>query len=265
MTVVLVYSAKIDVCAITETWLKSDDDVIRQECQPDGYIFADCPRQSGRAGGGTGLLCRSPLSQSLVRSGDNKSFEFSELIVKGPSVHLKVIVVYRPTYSKEHPVPASVFFDEFAEYLQSLILTKEPIIFTGDFNFHVDDSVNRDAIKFQELLLEFGLKQHVNVATHRDGHTLDLIISRENDSLIMNEPTADYFISDHAFVTCQLAIQKPTAVTKSITFRQFNQSINQIYFQIVTGYITIQAQQTQIKKCLLLNYTCICRCLLSGT
>ena len=54
---------------------------------------------------------------------------------------------------------------------------------TGDFNFHVDDCSDKDAAKFKDLLLEFGLQQHVNVPTHRDGHTLDLFITRKYDRI----------------------------------------------------------------------------------
>ena len=80
-----VLSNKIDICAVIETWSKPADDAIRQECQPVGYSVTDYPRQSGRVGGGTGLLCRSNLIPSMVRSGENKSFEFSEWLI---NVHL---------------------------------------------------------------------------------------------------------------------------------------------------------------------------------
>ena len=89
-----VLSNKIDICAVTEAWLKPADDAIRQECQPVGYSFTDYPRQSGRVGGGTGLLCRSNLTPSLVGSGENKSFEFSEWLIKCPSLAIRLIVVY---------------------------------------------------------------------------------------------------------------------------------------------------------------------------
>ena len=72
-------------------------------------------------------------------------------------------------------------------------------------------------------MLEFGLKQHVNRPTHRDGHTLDLIITRTSDCLIITEPIADYFISDHAFVICQLHIPKPSTITKKINYRKYKE------------------------------------------
>ena len=87
-----VLSNKIDICAVTETWLKTADDAIRQECQPVGYSFTDDPRQSGRVGGGTDLLCRPNLILSLVRSGENKSFELSEWLIKCPSHAISLII-----------------------------------------------------------------------------------------------------------------------------------------------------------------------------
>ena len=124
---------------------------------------------NGRVGGDTGLLCRSNLTSSLVRSGENKSFDVSEWLIKLPSLATRLIVSYRPTHSKEHPISPAIFKEEFGEYLQGVILSREPLLITGDFNFHVDDCADKDTATFKDLLLEFELQQHVNVPTHKDG------------------------------------------------------------------------------------------------
>ena len=62
------------------------------------------------------------------------------------------------------------------------VLTPEPLLITGDINIHVDDP---DAIKFLDLLDSLGLVQHVKTPTHRCGHTLDLMIAREINSLFI--------------------------------------------------------------------------------
>ena len=46
----------------------------------------------------------------------------------------------------------------------------------GDFNFWMDQQKSVDANKIRSVLVNFGLKNHVNKATHYLGHTLDLII-----------------------------------------------------------------------------------------
>ena len=54
--------------------------------------------------------------------------------------------------------------------------------------------------KFKDLLLEFWLQQQVNVPTDRDGHTLDLFITRISDNTTLDGAVASYYRSDHAFV-----------------------------------------------------------------
>lgn len=49
---------------------------------------------------------------------------------------------------------------------------------------------------FLDLLSSLGLKKRVNVPTHISGHTLDLLITREHDSITTGEPVVDCFLSD---------------------------------------------------------------------
>ena len=69
-------------------------------------------------GGGTALLYRDGLDVNKVFSAKRSSFEVSEWLVVFGSVRLRVVIVYRPTYSAEHPVTTSVFFHEFSVYLE---------------------------------------------------------------------------------------------------------------------------------------------------
>ena len=68
----------------------------------------------------------------------------------------------------------------------------------------MDDCSNPDTQKFLDLLDSFDLQQHVKQPTHRDGHTLDLSITRKLETLVKDEPTVDLFISDHAVVLTRL-------------------------------------------------------------
>ena len=139
---------KVDLVAITEDWLTANDSAVRAELCPDGYCIVDHPRLD-RRGGGIGLIYRD-------------SFEFSEWIVRSSSHNIRLVIVYRPPYSEEHRVPVNVFLAEFPEYLESLLLCKEQLLITGDFNIHVDDLQDSDARKFLELLEGVDLEQHVD-------------------------------------------------------------------------------------------------------
>ena len=110
--------------------------------------------------------------------------------------------------------------DEFSSLMESAVISNGQLLISGDFNFHVDDISNCDAANFLDILDNFGLLQHVSGPTHRLGHTLDLIITRNNDSIISSKPVADHFISDHSTVICSLSIKKPCAIRKQITYRK---------------------------------------------
>ena len=92
--------------------------------------------------------------------------------------------MYRPPYSVAHSVTSTVFFVEFAEYLESIVLSADPLVIVGVFNIYIDSNENYDAIKLLELLQNLSLTQHVQVPTHSSGHTLHLIITRKTDNLV---------------------------------------------------------------------------------
>ena len=60
--------------------------------------------------------------------------------------------------------------------------------YAGDFNIHVDNAEDTDAIKLIDLLESYGLQQHVTSPTHKHDHTLDLIITHQSDQLLGNTP-----------------------------------------------------------------------------
>jgi len=74
------------------------------------------------------------------------------------------------------------------------------------------------------LLGTFNLVQHVKGETHRNGHTLDLIITRSDEaSLVSNVHITDPVISDHFAAHCGLAIKKSNFPRKEISYRKVNQ------------------------------------------
>jgi len=64
------------------------------------------------------------------------------------------------------------------------------------------------------------LIQHVTGATQEKGHTLDLVITRETDSVLLDSPKIGHSISDHAVVNCSLDSFKSSLSKKSITYRK---------------------------------------------
>ena len=168
-------STDMDIFALTETWLTEKDNAAKLEIYSlESHSFIQQDR-NGRRGGGTGLLFKKAIDVKKITAGEKLSFEFSEWRVSFNSLRAKLVVVYRPPYSEAHPITPRVFLEEFGSYLETIILSPESLILTGDYNFHVDVEDDPDTRAFLDLLASMGLKQHVNVPIHVSSHTLDLM------------------------------------------------------------------------------------------
>ena len=69
------------------------------------------------------------------------------------------------------------FCQEFSDYMELNIISNTELILMGDFNIHINNSLNLDATPFEDTLETFGLHNHINFATHQLQNTLDLIIT----------------------------------------------------------------------------------------
>ena len=146
-----------------------------------------------------------------------KSFEYLEVILSNVT---RIIIVYRPPQSKNNCVSNSLFFEEFPVLLEHLATASGKLIMLGDFNFHVDDTDNASAMKFLDIVNCFNLAQHITVPTHKDGHTLDLIITKNDEDLISDIDVHDPLISDHFACFCSWNVCKPNTRRKLITYRK---------------------------------------------
>ena len=211
---------KADLNAITETWLTEDDSAVRAELDLDGYNFLDHPWEC-RCGGRTGLILHDSLRVKKVEAGEKTSFEFSEWTVTTVSNCICLFITYWPPYSDKCEVPTTVFFGEFSGYLEPVLLSKEQISFAGDFNIHIDNPRDSDAINLQICSNHSGVQQHMKGSTHKEGHTLDLIITHCSEIILSVPPKVDRFISNHVSVCCRLIPEKPPAVEKLVTYGKY--------------------------------------------
>ena len=113
----------------------------------------------------------------------------------------------------------SVFFAEFAAYVEIVLLSKELLI-PGNYNIHIDVAGDSDANTLSDFFESVGLRQHVEKHTHVQGHTLDLVISRRSDNIIEDSPRVDRFLSDHGTALFSLKSIKPSLLEKTISYRK---------------------------------------------
>ena len=204
---------------ITETWLhqEGDDSIIGDLC-PTGYKFIHVPRSNG-TGGGVGLLYRQSVRARLRTCEHSfRSFEYLDASFINVT-NVRVIVIYRPPAVGLSP---EIFLDDFSTLLEELIICSEELLIMGDFNLHIDDIENTQAVRFISLLDSFGLKQHVVSPTHRGGHILDLVITRDHCVAleVSNICVLEQPVSDHKPIWFNLNLEKQSNQRKTVVSRR---------------------------------------------
>ena len=125
------------------------------------------------------------------------------------------VVIYRPP-SGSH----TQFRRKFATLLEDMEAYKSDIIIAGDFNVNMDNPHSLDTQNFTQLLADFGLESHVNGPTHIGGHTLDLVITRQ-DSVLVWKIYTDDIISDYLMLCFTLSLRQKSTDKKRISRRSF--------------------------------------------
>jgi len=206
----------VQILAITETWLKEGDDSVVNDLCPQGYRFEGIPRPTskGTRGGGIGFVIHADLDTTPIPQSNFRTFESYAIRLKGKQP-VTTALVYRPPPSHKNGFTAADFFKELEDFLSQLC-TSVPgqLCIIGDFNVHCDRQDCPHNKHLQDILTSLDLKQHVTDATHSAGHTLDLVITRNDPShsLVESLSVRDIGVSDHFAVTIQLLTSlTPTA------------------------------------------------------
>ncbi|XP_071482935.1 uncharacterized protein [Diadema antillarum] len=182
---------------LTETWLHNVDPVVIDECTPAGYTFLNVVRGGNDPHGGIAVIYKTALILSIANINILSSHDTFELAaVTNPSRSICYVVIYRPPPSSRNGFKTQEFLQEFEELVCELTTHSWKLLILGDFSMHVDTPSKPDVACFLEIIEETGLQQHVTTATHKLGHTLDLVIPRVDDS-----PVVDCRACDKLFAT----------------------------------------------------------------
>ena len=159
----LLTDKNIDVCFLTESWLKVNDKAKFAEIREYGYEILSAPRK-GRGGGVGFLFNSSAISLKRNNVSSYKSFEVLEALVKSEEGLLRLSVVYRTTQatSKEKYAQTRLilFYQEISDYLTELQTKVGRPTICGDFNLHVENPNDNAAKKFLDLCSSKGFSQN---------------------------------------------------------------------------------------------------------
>ena len=147
----------IEICAITETWLRSDDSLT-----PLGYKIFYTSRTEGR-GGGIALVCLEDLIVSeYPLPKEFKTLEMAVYKIKHDSITYDLVVVYR--------LPSASVIkscDEIASFIKNTVVNlKGELIVIGNFNIRMDKLEDPDIFTFAHFLSGLGLQNHMAFTAH---------------------------------------------------------------------------------------------------
>ena len=209
-----------DVMCLTETWLSGTDAdnvaVGSLTSTLKGYNFISRPQKS-RNGGGVAVLVRKTIKSKLNCGLKFKTFGYLDVSLGSNMVRL--VLIYRPPPSRANGFTVNGFMGEFSSLLEQLALAPGRLLLTGDFNFNLDDASSKEATNFLQLLNSQNLRQHIQTQTHLKGHTLDLLITRNQDNLIQAIDLIDDMPSDHCAISTVLRFKAASPVKKRIQSR----------------------------------------------
>ena len=63
----------IDICAVSETWIKQDDDHTQMELAPPGYKVLSYPQSDGHVGGGLAFILKDYLKVTDPTENTNRN------------------------------------------------------------------------------------------------------------------------------------------------------------------------------------------------
>ena len=217
----LILDKHLDFLFLTETWFKpAGDEASISQMTPPNHSTDSFPRAT--RGGGISITYPNVFDSCLTNSSniDYSSFELSRSDMLFYNNHFTVFCNYRPPPSKENMQTVSKFLNEFENFLDIYTLTLKRFLIIGDFNLHFDNKTDTYVKQMLDVLNTRNLAQVINLPTHKSGHTLDWVITKNDISnSIYKIDVIDVCISDHFFISFKVKIVNPKRLLRDVMCR----------------------------------------------
>ena len=219
----------IDLIMVMESWLKCTPDCLSwlNSCGFNalGYKHDSVPRKGRRRGGGLLLIYKKHLTLLDSQELSIPNCEANIWKLAKNNHCFSCLGVYHPPPNQSNiTLPQSIFITDFVDSLSLLIPNYPNLIVSGDFNLHVNDPTNNDAIFLLDAMASIGFTQHVRSATHFHGNILDLIFTIDSQ-IPVDKCTVGEFVSDHRIVLCTTNLRNPPLIIKKVKTRKINPEV----------------------------------------
>ena len=144
--------------------MKNDDhDNIWINCSlfnTNNHKFQNIPRADDIKGGGI-IWNSNNLTCKLETTGSLSSLQYGVWKIKTKTKSFHLLILYHPPM-QERGKSNTVFCDEFCEIIDQLTMTYENLIYTDDFNIHVNNSQDADSMQFRDMIEALGSKHQLS-------------------------------------------------------------------------------------------------------
>ncbi len=207
----------IDLYFLVESWLHENSNKTIGDMCPPGYKHKQATREH-KKGGGIVCIYKEHLKVQKKKPPEVTTMEILDIILTAKTKKIRYVTIYQPEPAATKNMNS--FLEEFTAVLLHYTKQNEDLYICGDFNFHVNKSDNKNAQLLLEIIDSFDLVQHVAGSTHRNGNTLDLIITKK-DSKLLQDHKIGLQLSDHHHITSFLNMMKEPKPKKTIRYRKY--------------------------------------------
>ena len=130
-------------------------------------------------------------------------------MINFPSKSFQIWNLYRTFPSQKNKLKDEDFYSEILDLLEDINTSNCASLIVGDLNFHFNKPSLISTRKINDILDTFDLTQSVQKPTHRLGNTLDVVIHRANDNILLNTEVNEHLTSDHFCVIAKLDAKPP--------------------------------------------------------
>ena len=180
----------VDICALTETWIKSDDTITIKGMCPQGYTGILVSRKD-KQGGGIALVNCNTHKVKLNSIYGYPTMECADFKLIESGSKTRLAVIYQPPQ-----MSVLGFSENLEDYLESNINVIGKLMIVGDLNIHINDELDPDTIIFSNILEAFT----ITFPMHILHSTLDLVITHQRNETIIGHPGQGRLFSDHNIV-----------------------------------------------------------------
>ena len=132
-----------------------------------------------------------------MQEGELPSFQFAIWRIESGNQCVFAVSIYIPLYTTINQITDAQFTTDFAEGIPNITMQYKNTIILGDFNIHINDSMDANASIFQDVMAATGLSQWVDFPTHKLGNTLDLVFTKCSSNIAVSSCMQGPLWSDH--------------------------------------------------------------------